>query len=83
MVPMKWIPAIRNFLATLHAELELSVDFVPKVQRENDCFLMDIATNGTFKPRAIWLVNACRLFLGVTLLSDIVNAAGISIRTEI
>ena len=44
---------------------------------------MDAATNGMFKNSDIKLVNACRLFLGITMLSDIVTAEGTEIRPEI
>jgi ribonuclease HI len=81
---MRWLPAIRDFLGKIDGSLEIAVDFVPKLQRENDRFIMDIAIKEmNFKPVEEQLVNACRLYQGVTLLSCITNAAGTSIRGEI
>ena len=83
LAPIVWIPAIRNFLATLKGSLEMSVDFVAPLQRENDCYLMDSVVNGPFDTTEKKLINACQLYLGVTLLSDTTNAAGTEIRKEI
>jgi hypothetical protein len=80
---MIWLPAIRNFLATVHGTLEIAVNFVPPMQRENDRMIMDEVVTGKFKTTEIKYVNACRLYLGVTFLSDISNAEGTEIRSEI
>jgi hypothetical protein len=81
--PMKWLPSIRDFLGSIQSRLELEETFIPKLQREGDCFLMDHATADKFTPTEIALINACRLFKGVTLLSDSVTADGQDIRTDI
>jgi len=83
LAPMKWIPAIRDFLASINGTLEMSINFVPELQRENDCFLMTQAGLLSFSPTQMLLLNACRLYLGVTFLSDITNAQGTEIRIEI
>ena len=44
---------------------------------------MDEVLTGRFKPTEVKYVNACRLYLGVTFLSDIANAEGTEIRPEI
>ena len=83
LTPMIWIPAIRAFLATVGGTLEMAVDFVPPMQRENDRMIMDEVVIGKFTPTEVKYVNACRLYLGVTFLSDTSNAAGTEIRAEI
>ena len=74
---LRWIPNLRMFLARHNFELEYKVNFIPPIQRENDKFLMDLAKG---KPKTIEMINACRLYLGVTLLSDIVTASGNKLR---
>ena len=51
-----------------------------KTQRENDCHLMDvIIQSNIFRPCELKRFNYCRLYLDVTLLSDIVSASGTQI----
>ena len=77
--PMKWIPEIRTFLGKHDLQLELEKSFVPKPQRVNDSFLMDDAIVSSWKVGEIKRINACRLFLGVTLVSDIASIDGTTI----
>ena len=77
--PMKWIPEIRTFLGKRDLQLKLERSFVPKPQRVNDSFLMDDAIVGSWKVGEIKRINACRLFLGVTLVSDIASIDGTTI----
>ena len=73
----EWLASLRQFLCDTGASIETTVDFIAKRQRENDLFLMDVVLqSGKFKPAQIKRVNYCRLYLGVLLLSDIVNANG-------
>ena len=81
--PMVWIPAIRDFLNKINGSLEMAETFVPDLQRENDCFLMDDVVSGSYRPTEIKYISACRLYLGVTLMSDIATADGNEIRPEI
>ena len=74
--PMVWLPQVREFLAKIDGGIELSNDFIPQLQRTNDKFLMDKSITGIFTDLELQLVNACRLYLGVTLLSDITNPKG-------
>ena len=82
LYPMKWLPAIRRFLKNNNATLELEENFVPKLQRTNDAFLMDFAVTSRFTPIEIQWINACRKFKGVTLLSDVTTCKGINIRED-
>ena len=77
LVPMQWIPQVQNFLKTTDCRIELETKFLPTLQRDNDRCLMDIAVESTqFTPTELVLLNACRIYLGVTLLSDISTPDG-------
>jgi hypothetical protein len=81
--PMRWIPSIRDFLGSINSHLELEDTYIPPLQREGDCFLMDHAANTSFSSTEIEIINACRLYKGVTLLSDTATSDGKEIRTDI
>lgn len=75
--PMKWLPVIRFHLHKMGSRLILTKTFVPPLQRVNACFLMDVILNSAiFTPHQLKIFNACRLYLGVTLLSDITTSSG-------
>ena len=83
LAPMKWIPSIRNFLPTVRGWID--VENLPAIplQREHDQFLIDIALDLYSKLFDLQHLNACRLHLQVTLLSDTTLADGKSIRPEV
>ena len=74
--PMTWLPQVRDFLSRIDCSIDLATDFRPPLQREHDKFLMDAAISGQFSDLELQLINACRLFLGVTLVSDITSPKG-------
>ena len=74
--PMTWLPSVRQFLLEIECTIEISQPFLPNLQRDNDCFLMDQAISAGFTGKDLRLLNACRLFLGVVLLSDIATLDG-------
>ena len=76
MEPMQWLPQMRTFLSTVDCRIELEQTFVPDLQREQDSFLMDLALAFTTSPTDLKLINACRLYLGVTFVSDISSPEG-------
>jgi hypothetical protein len=80
---MKLIPAIRNFLASISSTLEMSDTYDILPQRENDIFLMDAAQDFCIKDTSFMTLNACRLYLGVTLLSDITTPSGTTLQEGI
>ena len=79
---MRWLPAIRAFLGSIDSHLELEETFIPALQREGDCFLMDKALDQNFSPTELQLISARRCYKGVTLLSDAVSADGTEIRID-
>ena len=74
--PMTWLPSVRDFLAEIDCTLELSNSFITDLQRENDTFIMDHALRFTSKGKDLQILNACRLYLGVLLISDIATCEG-------
>lgn len=64
-----------------NATLDLAIIFVTELQRENDQFIMDWIHEhwSQFTDTEVQKIQACRLYQGVTLLSDITNLAGTQI----
>ena len=83
MAPMKWIPSIREFLHSIGSRMEVENLPVTPLQREHDWFLMDIALDLYSKPSDLQHLNACRLYLQVTLLSNITTSDGKFIQSEV
>lgn len=81
--PMKWIPAIRTGLANLSCTMEIPEIKIPQLQRENNFFLVTNAMTHSLKPTELQMFNACRLYLGVTLMSDICSANGTHLSTRV
>ena len=81
--PMKWIPSIREFLHSIGDRMEVENLPVTPLQREHDWFLMDIALDLYSTPSDLLHLNAWRLYLQVTLLSDITTADGKFIQSEV
>ena len=77
--PMCWLPTLRASLSCMNCTIELADTHVPPVQREHDLFVMDKALTVTHKPIDLQFINACRLYLGITFLSDMVTPAGTQI----
>jgi hypothetical protein len=73
----KWMPSLQDFLSSIDSEIELDNSFLYPIQREHDFRIMDrVLDSGKFKPREVRLLNYCRLFLGVTTISDVATADG-------
>eukprot|EP00980_Cylindrotheca_fusiformis_P016559 scaffold4965_cov87-Cylindrotheca_fusiformis.AAC.1 len=70
----KFIQSLRNYLAAIDATIEVDTPpFVPPCQRENDVYLMDVATSSAdFSVSDLRRLNFCRLFLQAVTASDIV-----------
>ena len=83
IAPMKWIPSICEFLHSIGGRMEAENLPVTPLQHEQDWFLMDITLDLYSKPSNLQRLNACRLYLQVTLLSDITTGDGKFIRSEV
>ena len=41
LYPMKWLLSVRSFLNDHQLSIEMELDYIPQIQRENDLVLMD------------------------------------------
>jgi exonuclease III len=77
---LRWITSLRAFLQTINAKLILDTRFVTPIQRQGDIHLTDLFMRQTsFKPSHLAPLTACRLYLQVVMLSDIVIPSGFEI----
>jgi hypothetical protein len=73
----KWISSLRNFLASISASIHLDDPCIPPLQREHDCYLMDmIVHSARFTPTEIRKLNYCQLYLQAITLADISKPNG-------
>jgi hypothetical protein len=79
-----WIMCIRDFLQTYGFRIQLSHTPIPKIQCVHDEFIMDV-----FRDRSectatqLQKLNACRMYLQVSRVSDITSADGKFLRNGI
>ena len=76
LYPMKWLPAVRNFLNNESITLEIEDISIPSIQRINDFFLMDFALSMKYTNIELQTLNAYRLYKGFTLASDVKTING-------
>ena len=78
-----WFMCLRSFLCTY----DLSIEFTQNVQPTTTClgdeFIMDaLRLSGSCTTTELQRLNACRMYVQVTRLSDITSADGLYLRTE-
>jgi hypothetical protein len=79
-----WIMCIRNFLRTYDLRIDLSYTPIPTIQCVNDEFLMDgFRERSACTATQLQKLNACRMYLQVSRVSDITSADGKFIRSGI
>ena len=71
-----WLNDFVRLLKKYDVEIKLRTTYIQPLQRENDSFLMDRILTIYSSPTTIKKLHACRLYLQVTLLSDITNLKG-------
>ena len=79
-----WLTSLWEF--TTYAKLRFhtaAIFWTPKLQRENDFFLMDFFTTLTKNSSILKALNHCRLYLQVLLVSDIATADGHQLLPEV
>ena len=70
--------SVHDFLRTYHLQLDFTSAVLPALCCDGDEFLMDaLRTRGQRTSTDLQHLNACRLFLKVSQLSDIVSANGL------
>eukprot|EP00957_Ditylum_brightwellii_P206812 15350109-Ditylum_brightwellii.AAC.1 len=73
----RWLPSLHSYLGATGLCLQLSYTGAYPPQREHDQHIMPIVINSNaFKLHEIKRINYCRLYLGVTTLSDTTLADG-------
>jgi len=74
-----WLSMLWEHLHRHNLQLHVPEAWCPKPQRINDCTIMDIAGD-TFgsgrRHRDLEIIQSCRIFLRVTMLSEITDATG-------
>ena len=78
-----WLDLARDFLHFINGTIELEYDYTTKKLRENDAHLMDIVLASNYSNSEKAAFNRCRIFLQVTLLSEITDQTGKSLLTDI
>eukprot|EP00978_Attheya_sp_CCMP212_P003735 scaffold7928_cov65-Attheya_sp.AAC.2 len=72
-----WFDTWRKYLNQLFGRLELTESWRPYTQRKNDKFIMDLAIQcKIFTTSELEMINACRLYLQVSRISDIATPDG-------
>ena len=74
LYPMQWLPSIHNFLSHINASVILEDDHIIPLQGEHDSYIIDIALQYTTNTQILKFLNACRLYLKIQFLIDIVDA---------
>ena len=78
-----WIMSIRDFLRTYGLQVDFTETAAVKLQSRNDEFLTDaLRQRGSCTATELQRLNACRMFLKVTRLSDISSVDGKYLRSE-
>jgi hypothetical protein len=71
-----WITDIWKFSHQVKITVEVENQWLPRIARQHDVALMDLAISLSFNEFQLRSINTYRLFLQVTTLSDIVSANG-------
>ena len=72
-----WLMCTREFLTSIHASLRFPFRLHSQTFRENDQHIMDtILKHVSYGRHRIQLINFCRLYLQVSCISELTNAAG-------
>jgi hypothetical protein len=74
-----WLDSTRQFLKHCSANLEIPEIVLPQPKRVNDTCIMDEFLRLNLAPTTLKRLNFCRLWLKVTLISDISNLQGSTI----
>jgi hypothetical protein len=78
-----WVMLIRDFLRTYGLRIEFTRTPIQAIQCENDEFLMDaLRVRGCCTATELQRLNACRMWLQVSRVSDISSAEGRFLRKE-
>jgi len=83
IVTNTWMTHLWQYMNEAEATLEVTEFKIPKKQRKNDRFLMDILSPHIPNKNMHYKINACRMALKVIFLSDITTLNGKEILPEV
>lgn len=73
----RWIPSLRNYLKSIHGSIQLDQSFVPTVERDGDCYIMELAmASDSFSQDDLKILNYCRMYLHITTVLELCDACG-------
>ena len=76
----KWLNSLRNALDRANMQLHLNKSYVLPAERTNDIHIMEWASlYSELSPKAIKVLNYCRLYLHVTTISELFDSDGLRI----
>ena len=78
-----WTTQLRNFMGMHNLCIECTRGWQPRTQCVHDQMIMSLFLNKRISDYLLFHLNACRMYLQVTSLADIVTADGRYIRPEI
>ena len=81
--PNPYIMAVRSFLRTIQAQIQVQETMISPLLRANDKYLMDLAMQHGWTIKKVDSINACRRYLQATTLADISNDRGTEIDEEV
>lgn len=71
-----WVTHTIEFLQLHNIQVDITIAWLPPVQRENDRYIMDLILEDSYTEKELEHLNKCRLYLQVYLLSDVYTADG-------
>jgi len=73
----RWLPSMRQALHQFDATLTVDEDFVPRPERSDDKYIMDLALSfPDLGDTTLRIINYCRLYLHITTISEMFDASG-------
>jgi hypothetical protein len=83
-IDIPWFDTLRQYLANINGRVEITEAWRQTSQREQDTFLMEnFLDSKAFTPKDLKILNACRMYLQVTRVSDIATTDGSRILARI
>jgi hypothetical protein len=71
-----WLPSLWQFLSRVKFEVNITTQWLPIPQREQDVMLMDFFISLEYKPKELKLLNQCRIYLQAISLKYNTSADG-------
>jgi hypothetical protein len=73
----KWLSSLRNYLAHIHAGMQLDKTGVAPIERQHDEYIMDrILDSKVFTAKEIKRLNNCRMYLEALTITDLATTRG-------